>query len=42
MSSIIKAEYEESVVTESLIIVRKNGPDLATVNLDNKTVDCQD
>lgn len=42
MTAIIKEEYPESIVAGSLVIVRRNGNNLATVNLDEKKVDCQD
>lgn len=42
MTTIILAEYPESIVAGDLIIVRRAGNNLATVNLEEKRVDCQD
>ena len=40
--NIIKGDFPESRVEGSLIFVRRNDKHLATVNLESKTVDCQD
>lgn len=42
MIKIIQDEFPESIVADTLIIVRRNSNNLATVNLDQRTVDCQD
>ena len=40
--NIIKGDFPESIVDNSIIVVRRNDKNLATVNLKSKTVDCQD
>jgi hypothetical protein len=42
MTKVIVEEFPESIVADTLIIVRRNSNNLATVNLDQRTVDCQD
>lgn len=42
MLRIILEEFPESVVAEPLLLVRRGGDNLATVNLEDRRVDCQD
>ena len=42
MKAIILKEYPESIVSHPLIIVQRSGQNLATVNVEQGKVDCQD
>ena len=42
VGQIILKDYPESIVADSLIIVRREGQNVATVNVEERRVDCQD
>jgi hypothetical protein len=42
MVRIVLEEFPESIAAEPLLLVRRGGENLATVNLDERRVDCQD
>lgn len=42
MFRIILDEYPESQIGDPFIVIKRNGDNLATLNLDERKVDCQD